>query len=195
MLILQASETLRYPNQQMKISKLLRTTTFLAGLVCLTACGQSETAGLPTDKPVVAAQTNWQELTNTADAAAKKGDKAAAERYYKEAMQAALQLGADNPSQAESMANLANFYYVQGDGAQANDLYKQALAIHEKAKGLEHVDLIKDLVGLARVCQSEKKDDEAKAYYERAMVIAEKAKQPLPADVAADMAKLKTQTK
>ena len=195
MLILQASETLRYPNQQMKISKLLSTTTFLAGLVCLTACSQSETAGIPTDKPVVAEQTNWQELTNRAIEAANKGDKAAAERYYKEAMQAALLLGADNPSQAESMANLANFYYVQGDGAQANDLYKQALAIHEKASGLEHVDLIKDLVGLARVCHSEKKDDEAKAYYERAMVIADKAKQTLPADVAADMAKLKTQTK
>jgi tetratricopeptide (TPR) repeat protein len=192
MLILQASETLRYPNQQMKISKLLRTTTFLAGLVCLTACSQSETAGVPSDKPVVAEQTNWQELTNSADAAAKKGDKADAETYYKQAIQAALQLGADNPSQAESMANLANFYYVQGDGAQANDLYKQALAIHEKASGLEHVDLIKDLVGLARVCHSEKKDAEAKAYYERAMVIADKAKQPLPADVTSDYEKLKS---
>ena len=179
----------------MKLNKFFQTSAFVAGLVCLTACGQAETASAPSDKPVVAEQNNWQAITNNADAAAKSGDKVAAERLYKEAMAAAVQLGEEYPAQADSMANLANFYYVQGDGAQANDLYKQALAIHEKAKGLEHVDLIKDLVGLARVCQSEKKNDEAKALYERAQAIADKSKQPLPADVLADMAKLKTQTK
>lgn len=179
----------------MKSSKLFQTTAFVAGLICLTACGQGANDGMPSVKPVVAEQTNWQELTNAADAAAKAGDKATAERRYKEAMAVAMQMGADNPVQADSMANLADFYYVQGDGAQANDMYKQALAIHEKARGLEHVDLIQDLVGLARVSQSAKKNDEAKAYYERASAIAEKAKQPLPADVAADMAKLKAETK
>jgi tetratricopeptide (TPR) repeat protein len=179
-------------NVKLKLStKWIKCSSLAICVLCLTACGQSQTADVPSDKPVVAEQANWQALTSSADAAAKQGDKATAERYYKQAIDAALQLGADNPSQADSMANLADFYYVQGDGAQANDLYKKALAIHEKAMGLEHKDLIKDLIGLARISHSEKNDAQSATYYERAIAIGEKAKQPVGADVTAEYEKVK----
>ncbi len=101
----------------------------------------------------------------------------------------------DTAPQAEALANLANFYYVQGDGAQADGLYKKALSIHEKALGLEHFDLVKDLIGLARVCHSEKKDAEAVACYTRAIAISNKTNQPVPPDVTDEFNKLQASSK
>jgi tetratricopeptide (TPR) repeat protein len=146
--------------------------------LCLTACSsnqyQSNTKNVPDEKTVATDQSHWQALTAAAESAAKQGDKATAEKDYKEAVAEAEKLGIDTAPQAEALANLANFYYVQGDGAQADGLYKKALTIHEKALGLEHFDLIKDLIGMARVCHSENKDTDAVACYTRAIAISNK---------------------
>jgi tetratricopeptide (TPR) repeat protein len=186
--------TLVEPGAKMKISYARQYSLSVAIILCLTACSSSEyqstTQSVPNDKTVATDQALWQKLTASADAAAKQGDKTTAEKGYKDAVVEAEKLGMDTAPQAESLANLANFYYVQGDGAQADGLYRKALAAHEKALGLEHVDLIKDLIGLARVCHSEKKDDEAITCYARAIAISDKAKQPVPADVTAEFDKL-----
>jgi tetratricopeptide (TPR) repeat protein len=174
------------------LKTLAKSATFVAIMMSLSACAggggvaEQEAGKVPGNKEVALDQAQWQKLTTQADEAAKKGDKAAAEKLYKDAADEAQKLSADTNASAESLANLANFYYAQGDGAQADSVYTKALAVHEKAIGLEHVDLVRDLIGLAKVCHSEHKDKEAKAYYDRAVNISKKANQPAPADPTAD---------
>jgi tetratricopeptide (TPR) repeat protein len=178
----------------MKVSTVCKGAAFLAAVACLAACGggngasvsDADATKLPDSKMVAADQAQWQKLTTQADEAAKSGDKAGAEKLYKEAAAEAEKLGAETNASAESLANLANFYYAQGDGAQADGIYTKALAVHEKAVGLEHVDLVRDLIGLAKVCHSEHKDAEAKEYYDRAVRISKRANQPAPADPTVD---------
>ncbi len=49
-------------------------------------------------------------------------------------------LGADPPSTAGSLNNLATLYDSKGDYAQAELLYRRALAIYDKAFGVDHPD-------------------------------------------------------
>ena len=159
-------------------------------MVSTTACGQSQmSTTVPGTNTAAVEQNTWKQLTTNADAAAKRGDKAEAEQAYKDAMTEAEKLGANNPAQAEAIANLANFYYVQGAGGQADELYKKSLALHEKNLGKEHVELVVDLVGLARVSNSQKKYAGASAYYQRAIAILKKAGRAVPADVETEYGK------
>ncbi len=80
------------------------------------------TSTVPGTNAAAVEQNTWKQLTANADAAVKRGDKAEAEQSYKAAMAEAEKLGADNPAQAEAIVNLANFYYVQGAGDQADEL-------------------------------------------------------------------------
>ena len=142
----------------------------------VSACGQSQmTASVSDTRATSVEQNTWKQLTADADAALKRGNKAEAEQSYKAAMTEAEKLGAGNPAMAEAIANLANFYYVQGAGGQADRLYRKSLALHEKRLGMEHVDLTVDLLGLSHVSSSEKKYAEASAFYRRAIAILKKA--------------------
>ncbi len=161
-----------------------------AAAISLSACNQASSELSTTSTPVAADQAAWKKLTTEADAALKGGDKAAAEAKYKEAIEAAKIMAADSPEHAAAVANLANFYYAQGDGAQANQLYSQSLAMHEKALGLMHIDLVTDLVGLAKVYVLEKKYAEAQASYQRAIDISKKADKST-ADLENELAKVK----
>jgi tetratricopeptide (TPR) repeat protein len=178
----------------MKSTVLWRTLVSAGVVVLISACGQSSLnnpEATPGTQQVAAEQADWKQLTSDADAALQHGDKTTAETKYRAAMNAAAQLGADNPAQAEAVANLASFYYVQGDADQANQLYKRSLALHEKAVGMEHADLVKDLVGLAKVSSSQKNYAEASTYYERAISILNKTGKTVPADVEAGYAEAK----
>lgn len=166
------------------LSKLLLCTTVV--MFSLSACGQSETVNSAATQPVAQEQGDWKTITAEADEASKKGDKVVAEAKYKEAMAAAVKLGESDPGQAVAIANLASFYYVQGDANQANDLYTKSLAAHEKAVGLEHVDLVTDLVGLAKVKTALKQPKEAVTNYERAINILKNTSKPVPADLQAE---------
>ncbi|CAN5223090.1 hypothetical protein BH11CYA1_BH11CYA1_37070 [soil metagenome] len=163
-------------------------------IIIVTACNQAEVTkeadGSQMSKQSQANQAACLKLTEQAKAAMSAGDKATAEAKFKEAIEAAKGVSADSPEQAAAIANLADFYYAQGDGAQANLLFTQSLSMHEKALGLMHVDLVTDLVGLAHVYSSEKKYAEAKASLERAVDILKKAGKDVPADITADLAKV-----
>ena len=50
-------------------------------------------------------------------------------------------LGPEHPDVANSLNNLAALYQAQGRYAEAEPLYKRALAISEKALGPEHPDV------------------------------------------------------
>ena len=161
------------------MSKLpLWTASIGAAVILLSACGQTD-PGQTVSKVETAAttadQTEWKGYTDKANDALKSGDKAAAEENYKQAIAAAKKLGENDPAVAEAIANAASFYYVQGDGEQADELYSQSLALREANKGKEHADLIQDLIGLAKVRMSQKKYADACTFFERATAIAKKS--------------------
>src|SRR5262249_50692942 len=53
--------------------------------------------------------------------------------------------GAEHPSVATDLNNLAGLYYALGRYAEAEPLFKRALAIEEKALGAEHPSVATDL--------------------------------------------------
>ena len=58
-------------------------------------------------------------------------------------------LGPEHPDVATILNNLAGLYKAQGHYAEAEPLYKRALAIDEGALGPDHPDLARDLNNLA----------------------------------------------
>ncbi|MCH7807903.1 MAG: tetratricopeptide repeat protein, partial [Planctomycetes bacterium] len=69
---------------------------------------------------------------------------------------------------ATSLNNLAGLHDTQGEYAQAEPLYKRALAIREKALGPHHPDVGGSLGNLAALYRATKRDDEAEALEKRA---------------------------
>ena len=136
-------------------------------------------------------QAAWQMYTKKAEDAVAKGDKKEAESNYNLAIAEAEKLGTETPAVAASTANLADFYYVQGEGNKADDLYKRSLKVQEKNVGKEHADLVKDLCGLGKVSLLKKKYSDAVAYYERAQAILKSSSLPENKEVenSLDMAK------
>ena len=60
-------------------------------------------------------------------------------------------LGPDHPQVALGLNNLARLYRARGKYAEAEPLYKRALAINEKALGSDHPDLATTLNNLAEL--------------------------------------------
>ncbi|MFN8554823.1 MAG: tetratricopeptide repeat protein [Candidatus Obscuribacterales bacterium] len=180
----------------MDLQKLLRVGICVAGIgVSISACTPNATETTTSDSAartqVAVEQAVWEKLTNDGDAAKAKGDLKKAEECYQAAVQEAQKLGENDPSLAKTTANLADFYYAQGDGAQADKLYKQSLTIREKALGLEHADLVQSILGLARVSSAEKNYAESVAHYERAIAILNKNSMPVSDEVQAEYKKAK----
>ena len=67
-----------------------------------------------------------------------------------------------------SLNNLAGLYVVQGKDAEAEPLYKRALAISEKALGKDHPDVATVLENMSELYEKIGKEDEAKYLAERA---------------------------
>ena len=125
----------------------------LIGCLGLAGCSseQSQSPQVTSTTAASADQAAWEMYTKKAEDALAKGDKSGAESSYKIAIAEAEKIGMDTPAVASSTANLADFYYVQGDGNRADDLYKRSLGVYEKTVGKQHTDLIKDLSGLGKV--------------------------------------------
>jgi len=69
---------------------------------------------------------------------------------------------------ATSLNNLAGLYYAQGHYAQAEPLFKRALAIDEKAFGPDHPRVAMSLKNLAVLYRAMGRDDEAEPLEQRA---------------------------
>ena len=110
----------------------------------------------------------------------------AAGEYHKalEEYDAALKLRPDDPA---ALNNLALLYATQGQYAQAEPLYKCALAITEKALGPDHPDVATSLNNLAVLYEAQAKYDQAEPLYKRALAISEKALGPDHPDVATSL--------
>jgi tetratricopeptide (TPR) repeat protein len=180
----------------MHLQKLLSVGACVVGLgITLSSCtpnATETTTATTTSKAVVTTeQAVWQKLTADGDAAKTSGDLKKAEMSYQAAIAEAKKLGDQDPALAKTTANLADFYYAQGDGAQADRLYKESLSIHEKALGLEHADLVQSILGLARVSSASKNYGESVAHYERAINILKKNNMPVSTAVEAEYTKAK----
>jgi len=104
---------------------------------------------------------------------------------YNEALPLAQAMVADQekrgPSRdlAGALNNLGQVYADMGRDAEAEPLYKRALAIMEKAVGLESVDIAIELNNLAALYQRQLRYDEAEPLFKRALALSERS---LPAN-------------
>jgi CHAT domain-containing protein/Tfp pilus assembly protein PilF len=87
-------------------------------------------------------------------------------------------LGSDHPDVAKSLGSLAMLYADQGRYADAEPLYRRALAINEKRLGADHPDVATSLSGLAVLYTHQGRFADAEPLYRRALEINEKALGP-----------------
>ena len=80
-------------------------------------------------------------------------------------------LGPEHPDTATTLNNLAGLYQAQGAYAQAEPLYKRALAIREKVLGPDHPDTATSLNNLAVLYRAQGAYAEAEPLYQRALAI------------------------
>ena len=77
-------------------------------------------------------------------------------------------LGPDHPSVASALNNLASLYKEEARYADAEPLYKRALAIREKALGPDHPDVAQSLNNLADLYSAQGRHADAEPLYKRA---------------------------
>jgi tetratricopeptide (TPR) repeat protein len=83
--------------------------------------------------------------------------------------------GPDHPDLASTANRLAGLCSRDGRYAEAEALYRRALAIREKTFGPDHIHVAEPLEGLAKVCEQTGRADEAQEFSARAQAIRERA--------------------
>ena len=117
---------------------------------------------------------------------------AAEETRLLQAVAAAEQIGAEHLLLASPLEELGVFYMLSRRSADAEPLFRRALAIREAAQGADHVDLTETLVHLAMclLYAQGKATDAAEPMLHRALAIREKAFGPESEPVAYVLASL-----
>lgn len=92
---------------------------------------------------------------------------------------------------SSSLSTLADLSRANGRLAEAERLYKRALAMDEEALGKDHLNVARDLNSLALLYDSRGNDAEAEPLYRRALAIAKKALGPDHPEVATVAANMK----
>ena len=98
---------------------------------------------------VIADEARWEQHLDAGEAAYQRGDYEEAVRQSKAALKEAEDFGEQDPRFATTLNNLAGLYRAQARYAEAEPLYKRALAIREKALGPAHPDVATSLNNLA----------------------------------------------
>jgi tetratricopeptide (TPR) repeat protein len=93
-------------------------------------------------------------------------------------------LGSEHPFVATSLTDLGNLSYARGRYAEAEPMFRRALAIEEKTYGSEHPRVGCSLACLAYTYQGMGDLARAEVHYRRALAIREKCLPAVPADVA-----------
>ncbi len=88
---------------------------------------------------------------------------------------------------AKSVGNLAVLHRAQGRYAEAEPLYKRALAIAEQALGPAHPNVATSLNNLVGLYDAQGKYTDAEPLYQRSLAIREKALGPEHPEVAASL--------
>ena len=84
-------------------------------------------------------------------------------------------LGANHPSVATRLHNLAHLHQVHGRSAEALPLFERALSIRKQALGSQHPKTAETIYDLARLREGQGHHEEARSGYERALAVQEQA--------------------
>ncbi len=115
------------------------------------------------------------EAYNSYNALSQQGRYSEAEPYAKEALRLGTEeFGADHPTTATLLNNLAFLYHNLGHYAEAEPLYQRTLAISEKALGPEHPDVGTSLENYAALLRETGRSAEAAEIEARSKAIRNK---------------------
>ncbi|MBI5693265.1 MAG: tetratricopeptide repeat protein [Verrucomicrobia bacterium] len=116
------------------------------------------------------------------------GDYAKASRHYERTLQLRKRLlGAEHPSTASAMNNLASANLFQGRYAEAAALHAQTLEIQKRVLGPEHRDTLSSAGNLANVYYSQGKEAEAAALHTQTLEIKKRVLGPDHPDTLTSM--------
>ena len=141
------------------------------GVVCVASC-------------TMAQDTAWEKYMKAGEEACQRAQYAEAEKQFLAALQEAEKFGPKDSRLATSLNNLALLYDAQGQYAQAEPLYRRALAIWEQALVPEHPSVAISLNNLALLYRAQRKYTEAELLFRRALAVWEKALGPEHPNVA-----------
>ncbi len=135
-------------------------------------------AGCSTD------EGRWERLTADSQTAYQAGRYVEGRELLLAALQEAEKFGEQDPRLASSLNDLAGLHRDAGNYAEAQPLFKRALAIRESALGPDHPDVAASLNNLASLYYAQGDYAEAEQLYERSLAIVESALGPDHPDVA-----------
>ena len=118
------------------------------GAVCVASCA-------------VADDTAWEKYMKAGTEAYQQGQYAEAQKQFAAALREAEEFGEQDLRVGVSFNSLAMLYNAQGKYGEAEPLFRRALAIAEKALGLEHPNVAASLNNLAGLYQAQGKYAEA----------------------------------
>ncbi len=142
-------------------------------------------AGLSLSGTARADEALWQKHMRAGMQAYQRGQYAEAAKLFEAALKETEEFGPEDPRLALSLNELALLYQAQGKYAQAEPLYKRALAVAEQALGPNHPQVATSLNNLALLYHHQGKYAEAEPLYKRALAIREKVLGPEHPHVAA----------
>ena len=148
-----------------------KTAWLLLGILCLASLAMAQ-------------DTGWAKYMDAAKAAFDRGQYAEAEKQFKAALKEAEKFGEEDPRLGISLSRLGNVYRAEKRYAEAEPLYRRALAILEKALAPEHPFVATPLNNLAELYRTQGRYAEAEPLYKRALAIREKALGPKHPHVA-----------
>ena len=117
----------------------------------------------------------WERYNDTGTEAREQGLYVAAEQQWLAALKEAESFGQQDPRLTATRKKLADLYYAQGEYSEAEPLYQRSLEIMEKARGVEHSDIVTGLDDLASLYAAHGNYAEAEPLYRRSLGIVEKA--------------------
>jgi tetratricopeptide (TPR) repeat protein len=113
----------------------------------------------------------WERYNNMAQNAMAQGKPADAENQFRLAVKEAETMDAKDPKLATSLNNLANCLRQQGKFPEAEEHYKRALEVRQKAVGPLHKDLIGIYDNYAKLLRVTGREEEAKKMEQHAQAI------------------------
>jgi CHAT domain-containing protein/Tfp pilus assembly protein PilF len=109
-----------------------------------------------------------------------------------EAMLTKVEKGPPSKNLAGALNNLAQLYGEVGRDAEAEPMFKRAIAIMEKVVGLEAVDMAIELNNLAALYQRQQRYAEAEPLFKRALALSERSLPPNHPDIGRALNNLAT---
>ena len=120
----------------------------------------------------------WTTYTELGCAAYEQGNLPLAEKMFDAALEEAQKLGSEDPRLATSFNNLALVYQKQGQSRKAAPLYKRALAVYDRARGVSRRHLASTLDNLAELYFNQGDLVKARALYRKVLSVFEQVYGP-----------------